>query len=108
MITNEYNVSLPLPIYSLFSIGKRVYLLIELWFFLFLFVKMLAKKNDIYRLRLQTGSGSSGEDYVTTYTPAVSVNVLRTMSLHTPAESINVLRTMSLHTMYTPAVILMY
>lgn len=44
---------------------------------------MLAKKNDIYRLRLQTGSGSSGEDYVTTYTPAVSVNVLRAMSLRT-------------------------
>lgn len=88
MITNAYNVSLPLPIHSLFSIGKRVYLLIELWFFLFLFVKMLAKKNDIYRLRLQTGSGSSGEDYVTTYTPAVSVNVLRTMSLHTLRQKV--------------------
>lgn len=83
MITGAYNVSLPLPIHSLFTIGKSVYLLIELCFFLFLFVKMLAKKNDIYRLRLQTGSGSSGEDYVTTYTPAVSVNVLRTMQLPT-------------------------
>lgn len=36
-------------------------------------LKMLAKKNDIYRLRLQTGSGSSGEDYVTTYTPACGI-----------------------------------
>lgn len=35
MITNAYNVSLPLPIHSLFTIGKRVYLLIELCFFVF-------------------------------------------------------------------------
>lgn len=35
MITGAYNVSLPLPIHSLFTIGKHVYLLIELCFFVF-------------------------------------------------------------------------
>lgn len=37
MITVAYIVSLPLPIYvhSLFTVGKRVYLLIELCFFVF-------------------------------------------------------------------------
>nr|XP_022301992.1 ER membrane protein complex subunit 10-like [Crassostrea virginica] len=36
-------------------------------------LKGLARKNDIYRLRLQTGSGSSGEEYVTTYIPACGI-----------------------------------
>lgn len=36
MITGAYNVSLPLPIHSLFTIEKRVYLLIELCFFVFI------------------------------------------------------------------------
>lgn len=35
MITGAYNVSLPLPIHSLFTTGKHVYLLIELCFFVF-------------------------------------------------------------------------
>lgn len=35
MITGAYNVSLPLPIHSLITTGKHVYLLIELCFFVF-------------------------------------------------------------------------
>ncbi|XP_048780787.1 ER membrane protein complex subunit 10-like isoform X2 [Ostrea edulis] len=36
-------------------------------------LKELARNNDIYRLRLQTGSGSSSGEYVTTYTPACGI-----------------------------------
>ncbi|XP_061182798.1 ER membrane protein complex subunit 10-like [Saccostrea echinata] len=36
-------------------------------------LKELARNNDIYRVRLQTGSGSSGEEYVTSYAPACGI-----------------------------------